>query len=472
MRAIWLILLGAAPLPAFAAPSLTLSGSCPGTVQVVMTGFTPGGRVAVLLGDDVGATAIPVGVCTGTELDLQAPSLLRVLTADPLGQASLSGQPPAARCGAVVQAVDLTTCAVSPVRSVTPGANVPPLVGMVWLSPEPAYTQSTLTCTPTDVVDFDGDPVAFSYAWSVDGALAGMGATLAGTAFSRGDAVICTVTPFDGQASGPPVSSDPLVISNSPPTITSAAISPPSPTTADTLTCSHAGFADADGDPDLSTVAWSVGGVTISTAATLSAAAYGGQTVSCTVTPDDGESQGASRSAQVTVAAPRGPLSNRPTGWQTGCGSYGSNMGLVTGTTAFYVAFQLTAPKTVDAIGFETAIGNAVTATVHGALFADAGGPGARVAQGSGSFTVGGPVTTHEIGLPPTPLAAGTWWIGITATGGTFIPTCTGLGTEPFYYSLESVGTTFSFGSPPAVVGPFDSSANRWGIVYVHPVGT
>jgi len=100
---------------------LAFSGNCPGTGTFDVTGATPNGNVALVYGFGDGPTTIPSTFpCAGTVLNVGNPNLdNRVVSADANGNATLSTFVPGAACGAVnVQALDVTTCAVSNV--VTP----------------------------------------------------------------------------------------------------------------------------------------------------------------------------------------------------------------------------------------------------------------------------------------------------------------------------------------------------------------
>lgn len=94
-------------------PMLSLSGSCPGPMTASMTGFTPNGAVAIVLGANAAAFTIPNGTCAGTVLGVTPPSLVALLNANGSGALSLSKNAGAALCGRWLQAVDLRTCATS-----------------------------------------------------------------------------------------------------------------------------------------------------------------------------------------------------------------------------------------------------------------------------------------------------------------------------------------------------------------------
>ncbi|MFG0330737.1 MAG: PQQ-dependent sugar dehydrogenase [Phycisphaerales bacterium] len=101
--------------------NLTLSGDCPGEVGVLVTGATPGGRVAILAAFGRGNFTIPGGVrCAGTPLGLdETVRVVRLITADQSGAAMTTGQVSAAQCDRVfVQAVDVATCRPSDVEAI------------------------------------------------------------------------------------------------------------------------------------------------------------------------------------------------------------------------------------------------------------------------------------------------------------------------------------------------------------------
>ncbi len=176
--------------------------------------------------------------------------------------------------------------------------NAAPAVSGVTLSPSAPGVGDRITCS-WSFSDADGDSDSSSVAWTVDGVAAGSGATLS-SGFAEGDLVTCTVTPFDGTDSGSPGSAS-VTIGNSLPSVSAVSISPSAPTAADDLSCSYS-FSDADGDPDHSTIAWTVGGIAAGSGATLTAGAFAkGDGVTCTVTPHDGTDAGAPVNASVVI---------------------------------------------------------------------------------------------------------------------------------------------------------------------------
>lgn len=101
-------------------PTLSVSGIC-GTApsSVDIAGATPGGTIALIRGTQLGSTVIPGAApnCQGIILDLQNAALVELGTADAAGAYSFSrsSRIPSAACGAViVQALDVSTCTVTP----------------------------------------------------------------------------------------------------------------------------------------------------------------------------------------------------------------------------------------------------------------------------------------------------------------------------------------------------------------------
>jgi hypothetical protein len=206
---------------------------------------------------------------------------------------------------------DTVTCAVTPHDGSDSGAavsdslvvsNTPPVLASVVLSPDPAYTSDTMLCSPGLVTDVDGDATTTSYTWTVDGVDPGVtGTTLGSFFFTRGQTVRCHGTPNDGSDDGATVSSDSVTIDNTAPALGSVTITPDPATSSDTLSCGYAGFTDADGDADASTIEWSAGSASLGTGSTLATGFARGDSVTCTVTPFDGSDAGTPLSDSVTI---------------------------------------------------------------------------------------------------------------------------------------------------------------------------
>ncbi|MBW2254978.1 MAG: hypothetical protein JRI25_10325, partial [Deltaproteobacteria bacterium] len=240
---------------------------------------------------------------------------------------------------------DQVTCTVTPTDGADYGLpgyadpvlieNTPPSITGVSLDPDPAYTDSVIDCLPTGWSDADSDLGSYLFAWTVDGdPVGGNESSLYGTAdFDRGEVVVCTVTPTDGEESGPPFSSEGLTIGNSLPATTAVTVTPNPANTNSFLTCNPAGT-DPDGDEVAFDYAWTVEGIAKgSNFNTLSASHFAkGDDVICTATSKDAFGSGtALASAPLTignvapsiasvaitpeVAPSDGPVTCVPSGW-------------------------------------------------------------------------------------------------------------------------------------------------------------
>lgn len=197
------------------------------------------------------------------------------------------------------------------VTDVSTVLNTPPSLDRAAISPTVLLESETLACNATGWLDIDGDDEAYDVSWEVGGMLVSTDATLTGAFFDKGDEVVCTLTPFDGEAYGTPVSSGISTVSNTVPALTGVTFDLSTPRTNDVLTATAAGVTDDDGDAVSLTFAWSVAGSVVSTETVTgtSASLDGGswfdrdETVTVTVTPNDGTDDGAPvSSATITVA--------------------------------------------------------------------------------------------------------------------------------------------------------------------------
>lgn len=171
------------------------------------------------------------------------------------------------------------------------------------LLPDPAGTEDALIVEVVNPAsDPDGDVLATTFAWSVDGAATTLSVTdtLPASATSRGETWAVDVSASDGFGSGPSARAS-VVIGNTVPRLGSATISP-TPVVRDmALTCVGVGYSDADGDSDQSTYSWSVDGVVVATASSMINIFSVGSVLSCQLTPYDGIGAGVSVSDTVVV---------------------------------------------------------------------------------------------------------------------------------------------------------------------------
>ena len=186
------------------------------------------------------------------------------------------------------------------VEATTEVSNSSPVIASVSITPSAPTAVDTLTCAWDGWYDADGDADASTAVWTVDGVEMGTGTTLAG-AFSGGQLVSCSVTPFDGSASGVMISTSVMVL-NTPPTADEAVISPNPGTVSDELTCMAVGYTDPDiHDLDESIYQWSINGLPAGTEPSISEGYVGGDEVSCTLTPFDGTTYGTPMVATMEV---------------------------------------------------------------------------------------------------------------------------------------------------------------------------
>jgi len=98
------------------APSLAVTGDCPGEIVVTITGAGESAAVGIAIADAEGSAVIPSGQCAGTEIGLDSPSLLGVLPANPDGRLRIERSVQLGLCGKFMQAVDLSTCGATSVE--------------------------------------------------------------------------------------------------------------------------------------------------------------------------------------------------------------------------------------------------------------------------------------------------------------------------------------------------------------------
>jgi len=164
--------------------------------------------------------------------------------------------------------------------------NTVPTIDSAYITPDPGYAASTLTCAWDGYEDLDEDTDVSIPSWAINGLFAGVGPELEG-GYVGGDIVSCTVIPSDGRGAGE-ASFASITISNSAPTVDLVTVTPADAVVGSDLTCSYSGYADPDGDSDASTYEWFVGTDSIGTGPTVNTGFVGMETVRCEVTPSDG----------------------------------------------------------------------------------------------------------------------------------------------------------------------------------------
>ncbi len=174
-------------------------------------------------------------------------------------------------------------------------SNSPPVLGSVTLSTTSPTESDTLSVAIV-ASDADDDTLSYSYDWQVDGVSVGSSSTLSSLWFSKGEEVQVVVEASDGQDSSGTMVSDVATVLNTPPELDGALLEPDPVASTGTLTCTAGNATDIDGDSVSFGYTWTVSGSTAAASgSTLSAPHFsGGDIVQCTVTPNDGEDDGAS----------------------------------------------------------------------------------------------------------------------------------------------------------------------------------
>jgi hypothetical protein len=172
--------------------------------------------------------------------------------------------------------------------------NASPSVASVGILPGTARVSDDLTCS-TVYSDADGDVLTENYRWAINGAdIANSSNILVSGAFSKGDTINCAVEVEDGDIATGFIPSTNLVVSNTKPAVSSVSISPVAPTAADDLNC-NAAASDPDGDSVVFAYEWTIDGVisAVTSGSLPSSEFTRGQTITCKVTPNDGDEDGA-----------------------------------------------------------------------------------------------------------------------------------------------------------------------------------
>ena len=182
-------------------------------------------------------------------------------------------------------------------------SNTAPTVDSLLISPQLVYTNETLVATAT-ASDVDGDTVALTYDWYVDGTLVQSGTdnTLDGASFfDKDNQVYVRVTANDGTEDGIPLDSVGVTVSNSMPVISAVTINPSQATAGvDDLVCSATATDDDNDSLDISYSWTDPAGNVVSSTDTVGAASTSEGDWLCTATVSDG-TDASSSSASVAV---------------------------------------------------------------------------------------------------------------------------------------------------------------------------
>ncbi|HMV65728.1 MAG TPA: MopE-related protein, partial [Myxococcota bacterium] len=177
------------------------------------------------------------------------------------------------------------------------------------ISPASPRSSQDLTASASGT-DTEGDPITWTYAWYVNGALDGTvtGSTYAASRTDRGDVIHVVCRPYDGFAYGATATSSDVTVANGLPTATQCTLTPIGPTSTVDLSVTAAG-SDPDGDPVTFTYTWRVNGAPDAsvTGTTYPASRTDrGEAISVTCVPNDGVENGSglTSAAQTILNAP------------------------------------------------------------------------------------------------------------------------------------------------------------------------
>lgn len=173
-------------------------------------------------------------------------------------------------------------------------ANQAPTTTTPSISPSIAYRIDTLTCVPGMSSDADGDSMTLSYQWFKNGTtMSGMTSPVLGVGnYTKGDVLVCQVTPADAYSTGAPVNSTSVTILNKVPAVGAVWIVPDPAYVTSTLSCRNGTVTDYESDPVSLSYQWFKNGEEIGnqTAATLPSASFvKADTIVCEVTPSDSD---------------------------------------------------------------------------------------------------------------------------------------------------------------------------------------
>ena len=105
---------------AWAAPTVTMSGDCPGDVTITVDNITPGECIGIAWGDAASpGEIVPRGDCTGTEMGLD-PLHYAFSACDYDGDGSITFSPDISEdaCGTFFQILDMDSCDPSDVYQI------------------------------------------------------------------------------------------------------------------------------------------------------------------------------------------------------------------------------------------------------------------------------------------------------------------------------------------------------------------
>ena len=183
--------------------------------------------------------------------------------------------------------------------------NSKPGVPAVHIEPTtPGTNDDLMVVIDTEAPDADGDTLNYRYTWYADGVLATgeVDATLPADLTTKGQTWTVQVQATDGRSVGEAAESS-ATIGNTAPELDEAILSPDPADISSELVCAAGTVTDPDGDTISLSYTWQVAGVVrAETSDTLPAgSAVVGNSVVCTIIPDDGSETGAAVRSNTVV---------------------------------------------------------------------------------------------------------------------------------------------------------------------------
>lgn len=219
---------------------------------------------------------------------------------------------------ALTSAGQTWTCTVTPSDPLDEGEaasasvtikNSAPTSPIIAIDPADPTDSDDLACViVSPSADADGDEIAYTYSWMVDGVDTGlMAATVSAALTSGGQEWICSVSTSDGTDQGDGATAAVEIgNSNTAPTAPLVSVAPLGPLDDDDLACSiDVPSSDVDGDTISYRYVWLLDGVATSeTGSSVGAAVTSpGETWTCQVAGSDGSAEGAVGTASVVILA-------------------------------------------------------------------------------------------------------------------------------------------------------------------------
>ncbi len=190
-------------------------------------------------------------------------------------------------------------------------ANSPPVIASVVVLPRNPTGETELNLM-VQAQDREADPISFHYQWMKnDAEIPGENQkTLKPNNFKKGDLIRVKVTPSDGKGDGKPFLSETVRILNSPPAVQEVWIEPKVAYASDDLKA-RVTSSDADGDSIHQLHQWEKNGVVMGDEKkeVLEKGRFKkGDSVTVSVTPDDGEAAGKQKKSEPVVILNGPPL--------------------------------------------------------------------------------------------------------------------------------------------------------------------